>query len=573
MPGLKSKIGFTKQWCQFLEARINREETSIPLLNAVLQVMSVFMPTENETGVVAPGPGELPFRSPLFGLLQESLAGGNRNREFLYFEGKSYSFAQVHELALRLASLLAREGVSRGERVAVYLYNSPEFVVSLLALNYLGAVVVPVNPLLKKDEISHIVHDASAFALLTESDLLAHVAPETIDSVHFHLVFNVETSLENASNSPAGSGRINVAALEDLDGALPRPSLVLSRADDAALIVYTSGTTGKPKGAVLSFGNVAYTVSTYPSRFHLLEADRLLGILPLCHLYGLLVVLAGALRAGASITLMRQFHADKAALLLQERRITVLSAVPTMHQFILLSLDKLGISLPDLRLITTGGAAISLELLKQVEETFSVPVLEGYALTETSVIATLNPVDKRKAGSVGPGFDGLTIMIQDENGAPLSPGKTNVGEVCIAGPCVMSGYWQNPEATAAAIVNGFLRTGDLGYLDEDGYLYIVGRSKELIVRGGMNIYPREVENVISQLPQVAEVAVFGIPDRYMGERVKACIVLKPNLCLTAEEVQSYCGEHLADYKMPRTVDFVPSLPRNSTGKVLKRLLS
>ncbi len=577
MPGLKSRIVCTKQWRQSPGAGANLEETSIPPLNAVLQVMSVFMPTENETGVGAPGPGELPFRSPLFGLLQESLAGGHKDREFLYFEGKSYSFAQVHELALRLASLLAREGVARGERVAVYLYNSPEFVVSLLALNYLGAVVVPVNPLLKKDEISHIVHDASAFALLTESHLLAHVAPETIDSLHFHLVFNrdtsVETAVENAFNSPAGSIRINVAALEELDGALPRPSLALSQADDAALIVYTSGTTGKPKGAVLSFGNVAYTVSTYPTRFHLLETDRLLGILPLCHLYGLLVVLAGALRAGASITLMRQFDADKAALLLKERRITVLSAVPTMHQFILLSLDKLGISLPDLRLITTGGAAISLELLKQVEETFSVPVLEGYALTETSVIATLNPVDNRKAGSVGPGFDLLTIMIQDENGAPLSPGKTNVGEVCIAGPCVMSGYWQNPEATAAAIVNGFLRTGDLGYLDEDGYLYIVGRSKELIVRGGMNIYPREVENVISQLPQVAEVAVFGIPDRFMGERVKACIVLKPNLSLTAEQVQSYCGEHLADYKMPRTIDFVASLPRNSTGKVLKRLLS
>ncbi len=208
-----------------------------------------------------------------------------------------------------------------------------------------------------------------------------------------------------------------------------------------------------------------------------------------------------------------------------------------------------------------------------MEETLAVPVLEGYALTETSVIATLNPINCRKAGSVGPGFEGLTIEIQDESGAPLSPGEANVGEVCIAGPCVMSGYWQNPEATAAAVVDGFLRTGDLGYLDEDGYLYIVGRSKELIVRGGMNIYPREVETVISQLPQVAEVAVLGIPDRYMGERVKACIVLRPGLSLTVEEVQSHCVEHLADYKMPRSIEFVASLPRNSTGKVLKRLLS
>ena len=530
--------------------------------------MSVFMPKQKDVGPRSDQrPAKLPFISPLFGLLEESLTGENKDREFLYFEGKSYSFAQVHELSLRLASLLAHEGVARGERVAVYLFNSPEFVVSLLALNYLGAVVVPVNPLLKKDEISHIVHDASAFALLTDRQLLDHVAPETLASLRFHLVFNAEAASE------AGPGRLNVKTLEALDAALPRPVPALSRPDDAALIVYTSGTTGKPKGAVLSFGNVAYTVSTYPSRFHLLQTDRLLGILPLCHLYGLLVVLAGALRVGASITLMRQFDADTATQLLQERRITVLSAVPTMHQFILLSMSKLGVSLPDLRLVTTGGAAISLELLKQVEETLAVPVLEGYALTETSVIATLNPINCRKAGSVGPGFEGLTIEIQDESGAPLSPGEANVGEVCIAGPCVMSGYWQNPEATAAAVVDGFLRTGDLGYLDEDGYLYIVGRSKELIVRGGMNIYPREVETVISQLPQVAEVAVLGIPDRYMGERVKACIVLRPGLSLTVEEVQSHCVEHLADYKMPRSIEFVASLPRNSTGKVLKRLLS
>lgn len=544
------------------------KETSISPLNAGLQVMSVFMPEQKEVGRKSEQrPGKLPFESALFGLLEESLTGENKDREFLYFEGKSYSFAQVHELSLRLAALLAYEGVARGERVAVYLYNSPEFVVSLLALNYLGAVVVPVNPLLKKDEISHIVHDASAFALLTDRQLLDHVAPETLSSLRFHLVFDVEAA------SHAGPGRLNVKTLDDLDAALPIPAPALSSPDDAALIVYTSGTTGKPKGAVLSFANVAYTVATYPSRFHLLQTDRLLGILPLCHLYGLLVVLAGALRVCASITLMRQFDADRAAQLLQERRITVLSAVPTMHQFILLSISKLGISLPHLRLITTGGAAISLELLKQVEETFAVPVLEGYALTETSVIATLNPSDCRKPGSVGPGFDGLTIAIQDESGASLLPGQGNVGEVCIAGPCVMSGYWQNPEATAAAIVDGFLRTGDLGYLDEDGYLYIVGRSKELIVRGGMNIYPREIENVISQLPQVAEVAVFGIPDRYMGERVKACIVIKPGLSLTVEEVQGHCAEHLADYKMPRSVEFVETLPRNSTGKVLKRLLS
>ncbi len=501
-------------------------------------------------------------QSPLFKLFLDACCQ-HPQKTFLVFGSHSFSYGDIERKVSQLSEKLAQVGLRQGDRVAIYLFNSPEFVVSFLALNCLGITVVPVNPLLKEEEIEHILSDSQARALL------AHRQTKITKLGLPHLDLNLDLKLEPDLE-------LNLFKFDSLQSA-DQESSEQDLDSTAALIVYTSGTTGKPKGAVLSYANVAFTIESYPHRFCLKQDDMLLGVLPLCHLYGLLVVLAGAMKAGCGIVLMKQFDAAEAILLLRSEAVSVLPAVPTMHQFILMELDKEGKEsrLESLRLCTTGGAAMPRDLLVAMKERLRVPVLEGYALTETTVIATLNPEGDARLGSVGTAFPGIEIAIEKDgirSSRSLGDGESEVGEILLKGACIMKGYFNNAAATAEVIKDGWFYTGDLGYLDADGYLYIVGRSKELIVRGGMNIYPREIEEVLLRLPAIAECAVVGVPDRYMGERVKAFIVLRSGACLTEDEIKSFCKIHLADYKMPRAIEFLDKLPRNSTGKVLKRLL-
>jgi len=342
---------------------------------------------------------------------------------------------------------------------------------------------------------------------------------------------------------------------------------------ELGLIVYTSGTTGKPKGAMLTFANLQFAINTYPKRLEITEKDSLLAVLPLCHLYGLLVVLLGTIVQTASMVVLKEFDPVKVLDLIEKESITATPMVPTMYQFISLELEKAPRKLPSLRLGMCGGAAIPPELHKKVEQQLGVQILEGWSLTEASVISTLNPIGKPKYGSVGPTFPGIDIGAFNDKGERLPAGEENVGELCMQGPNVMAGYYGNKAATDESIIDGWLHTGDLGYLDQDGYVFVVGRSKEMIIRGGMNIYPREIEAVILRMPEVKEVAVLGVPCQFMGERVKACVVLREGKELSEEAVKEFCGKVMAEYKVPRIVQFLDAIPKNSTGKALKRLLT
>ena len=343
---------------------------------------------------------------------------------------------------------------------------------------------------------------------------------------------------------------------------------------DVALLVYTSGTTGKPKGAMLSHTNI---MSVFPHNiFHDLkldEHDRIIGILPMCHIYGAGALVYTPVALGCTSVILSRFDANESVETIAAERITLIPAVPAMYQFMLMELDGKRLDFSALRYCLCAAAPVSRQLLQMIEKQFAAKVIEGYGLSETAGGGTVNPAHATRLGSVGPHIRGLKIAIVGDDGEHLPPGAEHVGEVAIKGPSVMLGYHGKPEATQEVIKDDWLLTGDLGYMDDDGYLYIVGRKKELIIRGGQNIYPREVEEVLIKLPDVQEAAVIGVPDQYMGERVKAFVVLKKGSALNEETVKEFCSQHLAAYKVPRLVEFIDVLPRNSTGKVLKRLLS
>lgn len=494
-----------------------------------------------------------------------------QNSPALFYEGRELSYGELSLLERAFCRRLKAAGIEAGERVAIYLPNTPEFVVAFLAVLRAGGVVVPVNPLLKNNEIEHILQDSSASYMVASERLLDELENgkalvERLNGVFFidleSLAQETETDTDSVSYLP-----------------VPRA------AEDLAVLVYTSGTTGNPKGAMLSHGNLESAVEMKRGRFIVDSEDCVLAALPLCHIYGMVVVMLGTLTEGASLSILKNFDASRALEQIARDRVTILPAVPTMFQFMTMKVKELGpgqIDTSSLKYCVTGGAAMAPETRQESEDALQAPVLEGYALTEVSCVATLTPLDGiRKPGSAGPAIDGVELRVLSPVDRSFLPaGSENVGEVAIGGPQVMQGYYGNAEATADAFHEGLFLTGDLGYLDEDGYLFICGRSKELIIRGGQNIYPREIEMVIRSLEAVEDVAVVGIPDRYMGERVKAVVVLKTEsgskssrrIDLSESELEEFCRARLAPYKVPRIFEFRDSLPRNSTGKVLKRLL-
>ncbi|WP_327130308.1 long-chain fatty acid--CoA ligase [Streptomyces sp. NBC_01343] len=467
-------------------------------------------------------------------------------------ETTALTYARLDDLTARTAALLQDRGVRPGDRVAVITPNVPHFPIAYYGVLRAGAVVVPMNPLLKAREIAFVLRDAGARLVLTSPTSAA----------------------ETAEAAAATGTECLVLEPDGFDSALDRIEPVAAVFDaqdtDLAVILYTSGTTGTPKGAELTHRNLlTNTATAAQTLFHVGPGDVLFGGLPLFHAFGQTCGLNTAVAAGATLSLLTRFHPAAALETVQRDAVTVFLGVPTMYAALVHAELPEGFDAPRLRLAVSGGAPLPVEVLHGFERRFGVDVLEGYGLSETSPVAAFNMPDRpRKPGSVGLPVRGVELRLVNEDGTTTGPGE--VGEIAIRGENVMAGYHGRPRATAEAIRGGWFHTGDLARVDEDGYYFIVDRAKDMIIRGGYNVYPREVEEVLYQHPAVAEAAVVGIPDPRLGEEIAAMVVLKPDVRATAEEIRDHVKARVAAYKYPRVVKLTDALPKGPTGKILKR---
>ncbi|WP_405401230.1 long-chain-fatty-acid--CoA ligase [Streptomyces sp. NBC_01104] len=462
----------------------------------------------------------------------------------------SLTYTELDTLAGRAAALLGDHGIAAGDRVAVMLPNLLEFPVLYYATLRAGAVVVPMNPLLKPREIAHHLRDSGASLVFAHASLAATVA------------VGAEAAGSDAVVVPVAEG-----SLPELLARHTEPLTTSRGADgDTAVILYTSGTTGLPKGAELTHDNIGRNSGTAArTLFHLTPDDVLLGGLPLFHAFGQVVAMNTAVAVGARLVLLHRFEPVAALRVVAERGVTVFAGVPTMYAAMLTAGRRQpgAHDTSSLRLCLSGGASLPVEVLHDFGEIFGCPVLEGYGMSETSPIASFNHLDRpRRPGSVGTPIEGVEMRLDDAVGG--------VGELCVRGHNVMKGYWDRPDATAEALRDGWLYTGDLARVDEDGFYYIVDRKKDLVIRGGFNVYPREIEEVLYEHPAVAEAAVVGLPHETLGEEIGAAVALRPGAEATPEEILEFVKGQVAAYKYPRVVWVVADLPKGATGKILKR---
>ncbi|KAA1400252.1 long-chain-fatty-acid--CoA ligase [Aeromicrobium ginsengisoli] len=460
---------------------------------------------------------------------------------------ESFSYRTVDRVSSEVAGLLRSRGVEPGDRVGLMLPNVTHFAAIYFGILRAGAVVVPMNPLLVRREVDYYLDDSGAREVFVWHEV-AGAAPDHAMQV-----------------SPETFGSL-------LAGAEPSAEVALRAGDDTAVILYTSGTTGQPKGAELTHDNLRVNAELNRDLLGIGHGSTVLGCLPLFHSFGQTCALNATISAGATLTLLPRFDAERALDLLEDHQIEVFLGVPTMYTALAHARTAASRDLSRLRTCVSGGAALPVEVLREFEATFGCAVLEGYGLSETSPTATTNHPDHvRKVGSVGTPIEGVEVAVVDQDGESLPAGA--VGEVVIRGHNVMKGYWRRPAETAAAITrDGWFHTGDLGRLDEDGYLFIVDRIKDLIIRGGYNVYPREVEEVAHQHPAVREVAVVGLPDARLGEEIGMAVALRDGHTVTADELRAFVRESVAPYKYPRAIWFVDELPKGPSGKIVKRAI-
>ena len=465
------------------------------------------------------------------------------------------SYDQLLDGARRVTALLKSKGVGPGDRVGLVLPNVPPFPVLFYGALAAGAVVVPMNPLLKAREVKYYLEDSGA-SVVFAWEAMAEEAGKAAESVGIECV-PVEAD-----------GFLELLAQHE-----PDDEVVDREGDDTVVLLYTSGTTGQPKGAELTHDNLLTNAAVSAETLVELSSDDVvMGCLPLFHCFGLTCGLNAAVTAGACLTLIPRFDAAKALEVVGRDRVTVFEGVPTMYAGMLNVEDAASYDVSSLRTCISGGSAMPVEVMKSFEETFGCIVLEGYGLSETSPVASFNRPDlERKPGSIGVPVRGVEMKLLDDDGQDVEVG--DVGEIAIRGENLMKGYWGRKDATEDAIPDGWFRSGDMAKQDEDGYYFIVDRKKDLIIRGGYNVYPREVEEALYEHEDVAEVAVVGVPHPELGEEVGAAVALKSGRSVSEDELRDFAKERLAAYKYPRHLWIVDELPKGPTGKILRREVS
>ncbi|KAF1084482.1 Long-chain-fatty-acid--CoA ligase [Sporotomaculum syntrophicum] len=471
------------------------------------------------------------------------------------YKRNTITYEQLDKTIKQYSNLLHQLGVTAGERVLLSCPNAPEFIYSYLGVVKNAGIIVPVNQQLTLEEISYFIRDAEARFMLIHPDVLQKLKHD-------------QDSLQKLLG-------VKVIILDDefhMAVAASSPEVVEKFVDEQAVstFLYTSGTTGKPKAAMLTHKNLLTNAEQCRLAFQGTARDNYMCVLPMFHVFGFTTCVLNPLLSGATVTIIEKFQPKEVIESLLKDGVTVFMGVPSMY-VLLLEACKKNITFPGLRLAVSGGAALPVEVLRQAKDILKLPVVEGYGLTEASPVVCFNPLDGvKKEGSIGLPIPFEACKIVDEYDRELGVGE--VGELVAQGENIMLGYYKQEEATREALKHGWLHTGDLAKKDEDGYIYIVDRKKDLIITGGLNVYPREVEEVIYRYPKVKEAAVVGIGDKLRGEYVKAFIVLKDGETCTAKEMTRYLKEHLSVYKIPRAYEFIAELPKNSSGKILKREL-
>ncbi|MCW2498434.1 MAG: long-chain fatty acid--CoA ligase [Frankiales bacterium] len=480
------------------------------------------------------------------------------DRTCLVHDGRTVTYAELDDRSGRVASSLLALGLGAAAKIAVQLPNGPDFVALYFGVLRAGLTVVPLNPQLREREVHHQLHDSGASLLVTSGPFAAEAA-RAGDGLPVYAL---------ADGAPLPAGCRELALLYDAE---PFDDLVPTSSEDTAVLVYTSGTTGRPKGAQLTHLQLVMNSAISGALFGFGPDDVSLAVVPFFHVYGLSLI-GVAVRYVSTLTVLPRFEPQAVLDVMERDGVTIVFGVPTMFHALLRE-DTSARDLCPFRLAVSGGAALPGEVLRKVEERFGVLLLEGYGLSESCATATFNRSrEDRRLLSIGKPVWGVDVHVVDAEGRRLKRGPEHVGELVVRGHNVMKGYYGDPVATAEAVRDGWLHTGDLGYEDEDGFLFVVDRKKDLIIRGGYNVYPREVEEVLYAHPSISEAAVLGRPDDRLGEEVVAVVSLRPGTHVTADEVVAFCRERLAAYKYPREVRVLDELPKGASGKILKKEL-
>jgi len=513
------------------------------------------------------GPSGKPTHAPgNIAELLEQRARATPDKAFLFSEtdGRGFTYAEFDKAVSRTAALLAAHEVSKSDVVSLLLPNSAEYIIAYFACWKLGAIAGPVNSLLKEHEIEFVMNNSEAKAILVHSEFQPRI--ENIRAALPHLKSVIEFDDEAVATREIGHE-------EQKQGGQDARAPSINKEDDA-IIIYTSGTTGKPKGCLLTHGNVIANARQISNWLGFTEDDRLFTVMPLFHMNAVSVTTLSALYAGGSTVISPKFSASQFWKIISDYQVTSFGSVATMLSILLTTYPDgvpEGLKTDQLRFAMCGSAPVPAEVMKKFEETFNCPVVEGYGLSESTCRSTFNPPDeRRRPGSCGlPIGNEMKVLDDDDNEVP----DGELGEIVLRGENILKGYFKSPEATRTAFRNGWFHTGDVGYRDKDGFFYIVDRKSDMIIRGGENIYPREIDEVLYQHPAVAAAATIGVPDELYGEEVAAFIVLKDGLKVSEEELISYCTERVADYKCPKSIRIVAEIPKGPTGKLLKRELA